>query len=299
MLAKSMLLSTFIVAVCFGGTSSVGNGAGGAQPTPTTQPQAPPEERMIRQEVIVSAPLAEVWRAWTTSQGAQAYFAPRANIELAVGGRYELLFNLAGAEGSRGSEGCKVLSFLPMEMLSFEWNGPPSVASSQPARARTRVVVQFEELAGDRVKVKLTHLGMGQGPEWDKHYEHFSRAWAVIIENFKRRISGPGPGSKAEVVESRKQFLSLFTPSRSMLMQDATEAEQKVLQARSERLEKLVQEGVVILAGPCLDGDVSIVVFEARDLKAARHLMDADPAVQAGIFSVKVHPFRVALKSSL
>ena len=80
---------------------------------------------MIRKELVVNASVEAVWQAWTTPQGAVTFFAPRANIQLALGGPYELYFDLDAPEGSRGSEGLRILSVLPMELLSFEWSTPP------------------------------------------------------------------------------------------------------------------------------------------------------------------------------
>lgn len=36
-----------------------------------------------------------------------------------------MYFNLNAPSGKKGSEGMKILSFLPETMLSFEWNAPP------------------------------------------------------------------------------------------------------------------------------------------------------------------------------
>ena len=74
--------------------------------------------RMIQKEVTVAAPVAEIWQAWTTEEGALTFFAPKANVELAIGGRYEMLFDPAAPPGSQGGEGLKILSYLPEEMLS-------------------------------------------------------------------------------------------------------------------------------------------------------------------------------------
>ncbi|MHC4780015.1 MAG: SRPBCC family protein, partial [Planctomycetota bacterium] len=64
----------------------------------------------ICRKVEVPAPIGDVWKAWTTSQGAATFFAPAAIIEAEVGGAYELYFMPDGPEGSRGSEGCRIHS---------------------------------------------------------------------------------------------------------------------------------------------------------------------------------------------
>jgi uncharacterized protein YndB with AHSA1/START domain len=146
------------------------------------------QRQVIRKEVIVNASVEAVWRAWTTPEGAVTFFAPRANIRLALGGPYELYFDLDAPEGSRGSEGLKVLSFLPMEMLSFEWNAPPQYPNVRKAQ-RTWVVVQFYPLGQNRVRVRLTHLGWREGEEWDKVFQYFKRAWNIVLGRLEYRFS--------------------------------------------------------------------------------------------------------------
>ena len=149
------------------------------------------QQRMIRKEVVVNASAEAVWNAWTTSEGAVTFFAPQANIKLAVGGSYELYFDPDAPEGSRGSEGLRVLSFLPLEMLSFEWNAPPEYPAVRQGQ-RTWVVVQFYPLRQSKVRVRLTHLGWREGEEWDKVFQYFRRAWDIVLGRLEHRFSkGP------------------------------------------------------------------------------------------------------------
>src|SRR5688572_2425944 len=85
-------------------------------------------------EAIVNAPVNEVWKAWTTNEGVQTFFAPKANIDLRPGGSYEILFMPNSPAGQRGAEDLHVLSFLPEQMLSFEWSAPPQLAHARPER---------------------------------------------------------------------------------------------------------------------------------------------------------------------
>jgi uncharacterized protein YndB with AHSA1/START domain len=146
------------------------------------------QQQMIRKEVVVNASVEPVWHAWTTPEGAVTFFAPRANIRLVVGGPYELYFDLDAPEGSQGGEGLKILSFLPMEMLSFEWTAPPQYASVRQG-PRTWVVVQFYPLGRNEVRVRLTHLGWREGEEWDKVFQYFKRAWDTVLGRLEYRFS--------------------------------------------------------------------------------------------------------------
>ena len=147
-------------------------------------------DRVLYREVTVKASLDDVWRAWTTDEGAREFFSPYTKIECRTGGPYEIYFDNSSPLGMRGGEGNKVLSFLPKSMFSFEWNAPPSFG---PLRdVRTRVVINFEPVGSDSVKVKFSHIGWGAAAEWNAIYDYFDKAWNFVFGNFKKRFeSGP------------------------------------------------------------------------------------------------------------
>ncbi|MGB5107817.1 MAG: SRPBCC domain-containing protein [Candidatus Zixiibacteriota bacterium] len=147
-------------------------------------------DRVMYKEVTVKASLGDVWRAWTTDDGAHEFFSPHTKIECRTGGPYEIYFDNSSPLGLRGGEGNKVLSFLPKSMFSFEWNAPPSFG---PLRdIRTRVVINFEPVGADSVKVRFYHLGWGANAEWNAIYDYFDKAWEFVLGNFRKRFeSGP------------------------------------------------------------------------------------------------------------
>ena len=72
-----------------------------------------------------------------------------------------------------------MLSYVPDRMLSFTWNAPPSVPSKH--LGQTWVVVTFDELDGGGATVSLTHLGFGEGVEWDHYVSYFNNAWTSVL----------------------------------------------------------------------------------------------------------------------
>ncbi len=149
-----------------------------------------PSGRILHKEFVVPATLDQVWQAWTTSQGTKTFFSPSVKIELRLGGPYEIYFLLENPYGLRGSEECKILSFLPKKMLSFEWNAPPQFGELRGKH--TQVILHFEEVRPGQVKVTFDQLGWGKGEEWDKLYQYFDKAWDQVLNNLKKRFeSGP------------------------------------------------------------------------------------------------------------
>ena len=265
-------------------------------------------ERIIAKDVTVSAPLERVWAAWTTSEGTASFFAPKSHVELRVGGPYEMYFVPDAPEGSRGSEGCHVLSYIPKEMLSFEWNAPPSIPTLRTAGAKTHVVLRFEELDEGRVRVKLAHLGFGRGEAWDKYYEYFDRAWGRVLENFEAQFPPAGETSK-QPPQAKKHWVYYIRPARPGFFDGATDFENEKIGEHARYLKTLLDDGTLVLAGPSFgppyypdtDSDTipfemptpGIVVFEAQDAEAARKIMANDPAVKAGVFKARLNEFRL------
>lgn len=143
---------------------------------------------MLEKAVVIDASLDVVWRAWTTNDGLSVV-SQRSNVELRVGGPYELFLDQPPDErGRRGSEGSRVLAFVPQQMLAFSWTFPPDVAALRAADETTTVVVVMEEVAADRVQVQLHALGWRPGEDWRAGWAYFDAAWQYVLVTMKRKL---------------------------------------------------------------------------------------------------------------
>ena len=143
-------------------------------------------ERILHKEATVASPIDRVWWAWTTSEGMASWWAKTSWIELRVGGPFELYFLLDGRRGMQGSEGCRILSYRPNEMLSFSWNFPPSIPEIRGEH--TWVVLKFVRLGQSKTKVVLDQLGWKKGHSWKAGWKYFDEAWATVLQRLKTRL---------------------------------------------------------------------------------------------------------------
>jgi uncharacterized protein YndB with AHSA1/START domain len=139
-------------------------------------------ESQLEKAVLVEATTEQVWRAWTTVEGVKTFFAADARIELRVGGEYEIYFDSDAPEGERGSEGCKILSYVPGSMLSFSWNAPPQFEKAREERAQW-VVLFFLPVSERRTLVRFLELGWKDDEESQQVYRYFDRAWTFVLTN--------------------------------------------------------------------------------------------------------------------
>lgn len=147
-------------------------------------------ERAIDKSVEVPATLDEAWAAWTTREGIITFFAPDAKIEPRVGGAFQIYFDPGAPPGMKGADDMRFMALQPKQMISFDWNAPPSLPEARAQRSF--VVVRFEPVADRLTRVSLHHTGWGSGGEWDKAYAYFDRAWGGVLANLKKRFEqGP------------------------------------------------------------------------------------------------------------
>lgn len=147
-------------------------------------------ERALDKDIVIKASLEQAWAAWTTKEGITSFFAPDAEIEPRVGGAFHIYINPYGAPGTKGADDMRYLALQPHRMLSFDWNAPPSLPEVR--QQRTVVIVRFEAVDDKTTRVRLHHVGWGDGGEWDKAYAYFDKSWGVVLGNLQKRFdSGP------------------------------------------------------------------------------------------------------------
>jgi uncharacterized protein YndB with AHSA1/START domain len=147
-------------------------------------------ERTIHKEVLIDATLDQAWAAWTTREGIISFLAPDAQIEPRVGGAFQIHFDPLAEPGLKGADDMRYMALQPMRMLSFDWSAPPSLPEAR--KQRTFVVLRFEPVGGRQTRLILTHVGWGDGGEWDKAFTYFDRAWGTVFADLQKRFqTGP------------------------------------------------------------------------------------------------------------
>ena len=90
-------------------------------------------------------------------------------------------------------------------------------------------------------------------------------------------------------------YIYLIHPLRHEFFDSPTPQEVAVMDAHFEYLKKATADGVVLLAGPCLDETFGVVVFKAESDESARAFMLNDPSVGNNVMMAELHPMRISL----
>lgn len=115
----------------------------------------------------------------------------RANVQPVVGGSYELFWNPDPSQPqSNSTVGCRVLSVDRPRLLQFTWRGSDEVADmmNAPDAPTTEIKVElFPTPTGTRLE--LTHMGWGDGPDWERARAWFERAWCGALEGMQQLLA--------------------------------------------------------------------------------------------------------------
>ena len=151
-------------------------------------PSSNASEKMLRVEITVPAPRADVWKAFATSDGLSTWLAPNSNVELKTGGEWMVHF----PGGSTG--GGNIVSFVPNKEIVISALAPDQF----PTVRAQRTTARFElEDHGKGTLVRLTQTGWKDGDEWDRAYEYLTAGNAQLLATLHRRfVSGPIDWSK-------------------------------------------------------------------------------------------------------
>jgi len=97
-----------------------------------------------------------------------------------------------------------------------------------------------------------------------------------------------------------RHYLYRVQPTREGFLIESTPDEDAIVSEHFEYLKTLTEQGIVLLAGRTLTTDAAshgLVLLRAESERAARALMNGDPAVAAGLFRAELLPFGIALVS--
>ena len=74
-------------------------------------PAATAQDRILRTEAVVAAPVGEVWKAFTTKNGVQSWMVPVAEVDLRLGGTLKTNYNPQARIGDPGTIVHHILSY--------------------------------------------------------------------------------------------------------------------------------------------------------------------------------------------
>ena len=119
----------------------------------------------------IAAPLAQVFRAFTSSAALQSWFADFAEIDARKGGRFYAWWNTGfHASGT-------ITKHKENRRIALTWFG-----AGEPKA--TKLKIAFTEEDGETV-VEIKHKGLGDDDRWQQTTQQIQTGWETALANLK------------------------------------------------------------------------------------------------------------------
>lgn len=149
-------------------------------------------DHAMQLSIVVPATRAEVWKAFTTSEGHRGWATPLASVDLKVDGVIETNYDAGAKLGSPDNIKNRIVAYVPERLLVMRNVQAPKGFPGAAEFARTAVIIELAEAGPASTKVTLTGLGYEAGPAFDALYGQFEWANAYSLAELKKRFeTGP------------------------------------------------------------------------------------------------------------
>lgn len=143
-----------------------------------------PDDQTIVLEKTISVSVEGAWQLWTEPRKLASWLSSEANVELKVGGLYELFWEPEHPE-QNSTIGCRILELAPNKLISFQWKGPVPFADIMNADPLpTWVRVTFSTNGENQTIIRLEHFGWKSGPHWIEAKKWQKNAWLQAFSQY-------------------------------------------------------------------------------------------------------------------
>jgi uncharacterized protein YndB with AHSA1/START domain len=116
-------------------------------------------------EATLNAPVAEVWKVWTSGEGYKAVGVAFADVDFRIGGLIRSRYSAAGALGDEETIENRILAYEPQRMIAIRIERPPKSFPFREAWKSTWTVVTLSDLGNNRTHIRVASMGYGTDEE--------------------------------------------------------------------------------------------------------------------------------------
>lgn len=157
----------------------------------------PSGDRAIQLSAVVPAPAADVYRAFTTTEGFRSWAVPMTKVDLRIGGMMESSYDARAKLGDPNNIKNEIVAYVPDRLLVIRNRQAPAGFADPELFARTVTVMEFQPMGPKATRVVITNAGYGKGERWDTLYGHFEWGDAYMLAQLVKRFeTGPTDWAK-------------------------------------------------------------------------------------------------------
>jgi uncharacterized protein YndB with AHSA1/START domain len=143
-------------------------------------------------EGIIPAPVEEVWKVFSTTEGYKALGPALADVDLRVGGTIRSRYRADGVLGDAETIENVILAYEPPTMIALRIQKVPATFPFKQAWAKPWTVMTLTPVAGG-THLRVASLGYGTDEESVAMQNFFNAGNQQTIETLQRHFAAPAP----------------------------------------------------------------------------------------------------------
>ena len=164
--------------------------------TATNEAGPPGDSSSFVQEAVINAPVAAVWKVWSTGDGYKQTGVALAEVDLRIGGIIRSRYSAKGQLGDEETIENRILAYEPQRMIAFRIDRPPKSFPFKEAWKTTWFVVTLTGLGDGRTLIRAASMGFGTDEESVRMRKFFedgnAMTLSVLQKNFGSATSESG-----------------------------------------------------------------------------------------------------------
>lgn len=140
---------------------------------PAAAPPAPVNLEPLVTEGVVDAPVADLWRVFSTADGYTKLGVAKATMDFRPGGLIATVYDAKVPLDGEGAIRTEVLAYEPLRMVATRIQRPPKGFPWKEAWKGVWTVVSLADAGGGRTNVRVAMVGWGPDPESQAMREFF------------------------------------------------------------------------------------------------------------------------------
>lgn len=153
-------------------------------------------------EGVVKAPVSEIWKVFSTSEGFKKLGVAQCELDLRVGGVIRSHYDPKGTLGDEGTIHNEILSYERDRMISMRIKKPPQgFPFAEKTWQGTWSVISLSDLGDGRTHVRMVGLGYPESDEGRKMRQFFESGNAWVLAQLQKQFdaTAPAPTGPAHV----------------------------------------------------------------------------------------------------
>ena len=143
---------------------------------------------------VVKAPIAEVWKVFSTADGFKKLGSALCEVDFRIGGLIRTHYNPKGTLGDEGTIQNEILAFEPEHMLAFRIQKPPKgFPFAEETWKHVWSVITLTDVGDGRTHVRIAGVGYPATEDGTKMRKFFEDGNAYVLKYLQNQFDAASP----------------------------------------------------------------------------------------------------------